>query len=695
MQVATESNRTAVVEKPADEAVDRRRFSWPRWTLAAIVVLAVVGLYALGLHRSFDSDYTRLHLTIWQAQVQQHLLLALLLFFVVYLAATALSRPVAVVLTLLAGALFGRWLGTGVVSLTSTLGATLAFCGSRYLFRDRVQRRMGERLRLLNERVAKDGAYYLFTVRLVSAFPFFAINLGMGLTPTRAGTFFAVSLLAMLPGTFLYVNAGKVLAGIDSPGDILSAGVLVSLALLGVVPLAIRKLIQWQVRLRTVALAAAALLVFAVLGVGVRTYFRYQTAAVMEIPVTEYRNEQYPEDPATRSLHFGQYNGRRLTLEQKDDTHFDFVLEPTHPQVARVVFRDIDVSLMTPSLPTWTKADAGLTRIALTDRQWNRQQVRFDPKLPHVEVSGGNGFEKGLFDQGLLSAELAKNCLNAGLWEVLLFEEDSAGNKTQYYHGWFTFPLGHYKRIFERNTGLPYVKHWYYLEHWFDPAGTPVELDGLRRVVSEGEVPVQFDGDEPVLVAGEQVRKRQTMLAENVLTWKDFSDGRKVRFAQFMPPGRYSVTHPWKNEYWRMTHFEKGILREVVSSATNKLLHELELVFTGQDGGTYRFIISGFDPAALPQLPVRDYPKGLYMPMGIGVPPFFQGYDELTQNPPDKSPYFCMLLDGEDRWVNHHDAAVDGPVMHRDGTNPDLLHVYLLSYERHTLIGHFVVSTKP
>src|SRR5262249_23653847 len=151
-------------------------------------------------------------------------------------------------------------------------------------------------------------------------------------------------------------------------------------------------------------------------------------------------NAQYPEDPALRSVHFGQYSGRRLKLLQRDPTHFDFALEPLRKHVATVVFRDVDVSLMTPSEPVWVKGDADLERIALTDRQWNRQKVSFDPHSAQVEVSGGNGFER----ENLFSAELAKNCLNAGLWEVLLFVREN-GHKALYYHGWFTFPLGHYK----------------------------------------------------------------------------------------------------------------------------------------------------------------------------------------------------------------------------------------------------------
>jgi hypothetical protein len=116
------------------------------------------------------------------------------------------------------------------------------------------------------------------------------------------------------------------------------------------------------------------------------------------------------------------------------------------------------------------------------------------------------------------------------------------------------------------------------------------------------------------------------------------------------------------------------------------------LVFLDRNGQKNRFIVSGFEFSALPQLKNEDYPKGLYMPMGIGVPPFFQSYKELKKNPPDKSPYFSVMLDENNAWINHHDAAMDGPVLHRDIDDPNLLHVYLLSYERHSLIGHFNVQ---
>ncbi|MBI3840053.1 MAG: TVP38/TMEM64 family protein [Planctomycetia bacterium] len=227
--------------------------SWRRYALAAAVALALAGFYFSGLSRYFTWDAIRANLDAWQAQVVEHLVLSTLVFFAVYAAITALSLPAAAGLTLLAGALFGRVVGTAVVSIASTLGATLAFLGSRYLFRDGVQCRYGDRLRVINEGVERDGAYYLFMLRLVPAVPFFLINLGMGLTPIRVSTYVTTSWLGMLLGTFLYVNAGTALSTIDSPRDVLSPTVLGSLAVLGIVPLAIRKLTHWVQRRKRVS----------------------------------------------------------------------------------------------------------------------------------------------------------------------------------------------------------------------------------------------------------------------------------------------------------------------------------------------------------------------------------------------------------------------------------------------------------
>ena len=160
------------------------------------------------------------------------------------MAVTALSLPGAALMTLAAGAIFGLGWGLLIVSFASSVGATLAFLVSRHLLRDSIQNRYGKSLKSINQGVERDGAFYLFALRLVPAFPFFLINLVMGLTPLKTWTFYWVSQLGMLAGTAVYVNAGTQLAQIQSLGDVASPGLLGAFALLGIFPIIAKKLID-------------------------------------------------------------------------------------------------------------------------------------------------------------------------------------------------------------------------------------------------------------------------------------------------------------------------------------------------------------------------------------------------------------------------------------------------------------------
>ncbi|UOR09585.1 FAD-dependent oxidoreductase [Qipengyuania flava] len=166
-------------------------------------------------------------------------------FFLVYVAVAAASLPGAAVMTLAAGALFGVLVGTIIVSFASTLGATLAFLASRYVLRDGIEARFGERLRTVNQGLERDGAFYLFTIRMIPLFPFFVVNLVMGLTRIGTWTFAWVSQVGMLLGTIVYVNAGTQLARIDSLSGIASPAVLASFALLGIAPWFAKAIIGW------------------------------------------------------------------------------------------------------------------------------------------------------------------------------------------------------------------------------------------------------------------------------------------------------------------------------------------------------------------------------------------------------------------------------------------------------------------
>jgi len=180
---------------------------------------------------------------------QVHPLLTAALYAMLYIAVIALSLPGATILTLAGGAVFGLLWGTLIVSFASSIGATLAFLAARFLLRDWVRARFGQRLQTINAGLQRDGAYYLFTLRLVPLFPFFLINLAMGLTPMKTWTFYWISQIGMLAGTVVYVNAGTQLAKIDSLSGILSPGLLASFALLGLFPLLTKKLLAvWQAR---------------------------------------------------------------------------------------------------------------------------------------------------------------------------------------------------------------------------------------------------------------------------------------------------------------------------------------------------------------------------------------------------------------------------------------------------------------
>ncbi len=217
--------------------------------LLAIVVLVGV-FFAVGGQRYLTFESLKGQISAAQTYYRNHPMQAVGGFFVLYVLVTGLSLPGAVPLTLAGGAVFGLLWGTVIVSFASTIGATLAFLASRFLLRDFVQARFGGYLRTINEGVEKEGGFYLFTLRLIPAIPFVAINVVMAMTPMRATRFYWVSQLGMLAGTVVYVNAGTQLAAIDSPSGILSLGVIGAFVLLGLFPLIAKKLIDLLKRRR-------------------------------------------------------------------------------------------------------------------------------------------------------------------------------------------------------------------------------------------------------------------------------------------------------------------------------------------------------------------------------------------------------------------------------------------------------------
>lgn len=209
--------------------------------LAALLLLVGLFFY-FDLGRYLSLEYLKQSQVRFQQLYEQHRIAVLGSYMVIYVLVTALSLPGAAVMTLAGGGLFGLVTGTLAVSFASTIGATCACLASRFFLRDWVQNKFGEKLHTVNEGIEKEGAFYLFSLRLIPVFPFFIINLLMGLTTMPIRTYFWVSQLGMLPATIVYVNAGNELAKIDSLTGILSPSLIASFAVLGLFPLTVKKL---------------------------------------------------------------------------------------------------------------------------------------------------------------------------------------------------------------------------------------------------------------------------------------------------------------------------------------------------------------------------------------------------------------------------------------------------------------------
>ncbi len=215
-----------------------------RLILLVVIAAAIAAFFVFDLGRYFTLGFFKSQQAAIDSYFSANPLRTAAIFFAIYVAVTGLSLPGAALMTLIAGAIFGLLWGTVIVSFASSIGATLAFLASRFLFRESIQTRFGANLKTVNDGIERDGAFYLFALRLVPAFPFFVINLVMGLTPIRTWSFYWVSQIGMLAGTIVYVNAGTQLARIESLSGILSPTLLVSFALLGIFPLIARWIVN-------------------------------------------------------------------------------------------------------------------------------------------------------------------------------------------------------------------------------------------------------------------------------------------------------------------------------------------------------------------------------------------------------------------------------------------------------------------
>ncbi|MGK7929217.1 MAG: hypothetical protein AB4290_28930 [Spirulina sp.] len=389
------------------------------------------------------------------------------------------------------------------------------------------------------------------------------------------------------------------------------------------------------------------------------------------------------------------YSVKNVSLQSTDDEnlHYNLTFElENEGEAIAIALNDIDLSLMIPAAPESAQGNAELVKWFILEREFNRQRVIFKADSPHLQVKGDRKL-----NANNISVHLTNNCLGAGYWELAVFSEEN-GETKKIYQGFFDFPRGSYKDLVETVTGESYWRHAQGIEGWYPGTtffkGQSLDFSTLRDVKNERQVAVRDLKNETIFTLAEQEKKAKLIVDDTRENWQTWDDIRhsEVQFQSFVTPGIYNPEKLWSSNYSEIATLTDAVVKDIDSPLSEKSLQEIDFYFQSEAGKTRKLTVSGVDLKALPQLPPRDYSQGLYMPLGYGTP-FTQDYEELKQNPPVKSPLFSALFDESDRIIDYrHDVGINGMVMHRDALNPDLVHFYLLSYERISIVGHYTLN---
>ncbi|MDB4088672.1 hypothetical protein N9544_03515 [Flavobacteriales bacterium] len=399
--------------------------------------------------------------------------------------------------------------------------------------------------------------------------------------------------------------------------------------------------------------------------------------------ISELTDEQYPNNPdiSIRSSLDGSFSHSKISFE-KNTKGYDMVLYPKNKNSDTIVLIDLELKKFVPSVPTHVKKDEYLTKIGITNQEWNRMQVNF--KEGQFEIKGNN-----LESQKVIRIDIARNCINAYLWELIIYTSEE-GKSKPIYHGWFNFNKELYAQLFEEKNELTYSTYQASLEEWIFPGSEKVNLEILRERLEGKAVEFENHDNEYYPEIGERKKKKMNILfPKNVHTIDDFLTD-STTYATFSAPGCYNQSDPRKTQLHRLANLKNIELNTIKSNNTKgDSLSELVLRFESETDTTL-FIVGGIDLSKLPILTVEESKNGYQMPMGIGNYSFYSNYSFLQNTNHLESPFYGLLTDENHNWLDSHEIGIDGPLLHYDKEGN--LHFWILSFERHSFVGHYVVS---
>ncbi|KAA1245104.1 hypothetical protein [Aquimarina sp. RZ0] len=394
-------------------------------------------------------------------------------------------------------------------------------------------------------------------------------------------------------------------------------------------------------------------------------------------------DREYPDNPdigfMASDYDYNYFEAGKIHPE-KENGKYSFYFYSNGKTGDSIAFNTIDLLEFMPTVPEHLKEDRYLSYIAVVNQEWNRNQVRFN----------ASQFQSS--NKDIVRVDIARNCLNSYLWEIIAYKKEN-GKELPFSHGWFDFPKPLYTQLFKARNDVDFELYKKPLENWVDCENRKIKKSYISKTLDTVTISYQDKGNTMYPLEGARKKKfKEIIYPETFKTIRDLQSD-STKFATFSPPGFYNKSNPRKTELGRIRNLKEVTLYKVMSSQAKDTLNEINFTFIDADNKrTTKLVLGGLDLSDLPTLSDDKANEGWKNSMGFSNHPFYESYEQHLSWESDKNPYYSYLTDDKDNWLDSHLVGIDGPVMYWDDKNPKMLHVWLLSFERHAFVGHYTLE---
>ncbi len=403
-------------------------------------------------------------------------------------------------------------------------------------------------------------------------------------------------------------------------------------------------------------------------------------------------DQEYPDnnDIETRSKDWNEFDHREVKVERLGKNDFTLLFLPNNQKSDTIRIEHVNLLAWIPTIPAYV-TDPYLKEIGIVNAEWNRHQVKLDGREFRIT---GRGEEK----EKTVRIDLARNCLNSYAWELITYTQEG-GKQHSMYHGWFDFPHQMYRDLFnEVNQGvLTFEEYKNHLEIYTDPEIKKINLDNLRDVITSTKVPFENHNNEGYPMTGARKSKYKNIVCPQRPKTIDDMLVDSTKYSTFQWPGFYDTSDPRSTKLGRIYRPEEVVVNVVKShNSRQDTCLEFQITYSHRDDPSLKtkVVIGGIKKSDIPVLEINDYNKGFKYPMGIGNHAFYETYDKATTTDTKESSYYAFVLDSDGKWIDSHFFGIDGPLLHFDKNDPKKLHFWLLSFERHAMVGHLVFEVE-